>query len=178
MRRHWTETEIAVLHALYAETLTPRIAKMIGCTVSEVFTAAKHFGLRKSPAWRKATNAHWKEKMTPYVLNNYIPVPETGCWLWLGVWCPNGYGRISKHGQQIQASRAFYEHFNGAAIPDDMFACHKCDTPACVNPDHIFLGTQKDNMQDASNKGRMQAGAIKGRQTRIRNRLEKLGATP
>lgn len=52
------------------------------------------------------------------------------------------------------AHRLYYTVFNGA-IPDGIFALHKCDNPSCVNPDHIFLGTKKDNMADCKSKGRM-----------------------
>jgi HNH endonuclease len=52
------------------------------------------------------------------------------------------------------ASRFVWELFNGP-IPAGLYVCHKCDVPACVNPDHLFLGTQSDNIQDASQKGRL-----------------------
>jgi len=94
-----------------------------------------------------------RPKMTPYVLNNYIQIPETGCWLWLGWWDRHKYGGISKLNDKYSAHRAFYEHFNGR-ISDDILVCHKCDTPPCVNPGHMFLGTHLDNMTDAWNKGR------------------------
>jgi hypothetical protein len=47
-------------------------------------------------------------------------------------------------------------------IPDDMGICHRCDTPPCVNPDHLFLGTQKDNMADCAAKGRLATGEQHG----------------
>lgn len=83
-----------------------------------------------------------------------IPVPESGCWLWLA-FGPRGYGVMSlgRKGQKMGAHRMAWALANGP-IPDDMFICHKCDTPPCVNPDHLFVGTALDNMRDRADKGR------------------------
>jgi hypothetical protein len=77
------------------------------------------------------------------------------CWLWLGHL--QRYGRFKPQGirnsPQVLAHRYSYElHFG--PIPIGMNVLHKCDNPACVNPDHLFLGTQKDNVIDMMNKGR------------------------
>jgi hypothetical protein len=95
-----------------------------------------------------------RPEMTPYVLDNIQPIPETGCWLYLGWWDRQKYAVINKHGETFFAHRAFYEHFKHL-ISDDLHVCHKCDTPPCVNPDHMFLGTRFDNMSDSGRKGRL-----------------------
>jgi hypothetical protein len=82
---------------------------------------------------------------------------ENGCILWKGLaskkW-PDGYGKIRiKGGKQIAAHRFSYEMHNGI-IAEGLHVLHKCDTPRCVAPQHLFLGTASDNMKDRSKKNR------------------------
>lgn len=81
-----------------------------------------------------------------------IPVPESGCWLFEGSTIKRGYGRLASSGQ-LTAHRASYERFYGP-IPDGMCVCHACDVRSCINPNHLFLGTHRDNTQDMWQKGR------------------------
>lgn len=82
------------------------------------------------------------------------PIPESGCWLWQGYTSgKEGYGRIIVNGASLRAHRVSYEAFIGP-IPEGMLICHKCDTPLCVNPNHLFIGSNQDNQRDASAKGR------------------------
>jgi hypothetical protein len=82
-----------------------------------------------------------------------FPVTECGCWIWTGSTQVRGYGEIISNGKKIYAHRASYTVYKGD-IPKGMYVCHKCDTVSCVNPDHLFLGTQRDNMHDMIRKGR------------------------
>jgi len=85
--------------------------------------------------------------------------PITECWNWVGAKQRHGYGTIGYKNKFLKAHRLSYEKFIGE-IPNSKetkhgtCVCHSCDNPSCVNPDHLFLGTQKDNLQDMFNKKR------------------------
>jgi len=84
----------------------------------------------------------------------YIPVPESGCWLWTEGLFKGGYGNIHTTGKSCtQAHRISWQIYKGP-IPKGLHVLHKCDVPSCVNPDHLFLGTHLDNMKDKVKKGR------------------------
>lgn len=77
-----------------------------------------------------------------------------GCWLWAGSKRSEmGYGSFVVRGRSFAAHRVSWELTHGP-IPPGLKVLHKCDVPACVNPDHLFLGTDKDNHQDKAAKGR------------------------
>ena len=80
---------------------------------------------------------------------------DEGCWVWKGNRFISGKGSFwdRRQGKARLAHRVAWELAKGP-IPDGLCVCHHCDNPPCVRPDHLFIGTQKDNMQDASRKGR------------------------
>ncbi len=85
--------------------------------------------------------------------------PETGCWEWTFGRLTDGYGRfmIRGTGREDYAHRVAWEMVNGP-IPKGFLVCHECDVRNCVNPDHLFLGTTKDNVRDSIAKGRFTRG--------------------
>lgn len=82
-----------------------------------------------------------------------IPEPNSGCWLWEKSLDRGGYGVIRPDYVLLRAHRLSYEIYNGVA-DERLYVLHRCDVRCCVNPEHLFLGTHADNMQDMVRKGR------------------------
>ncbi len=96
------------------------------------------------------------------------PEPNTGCWLWTRASTTDGYGHISvgsSPGRVQKAHRASYAAHVGQ-IPEGLNVLHRCDTPACVNPAHLFLGTQIENVADRDTKNRTARGDRHGSRTK------------
>lgn len=93
-------------------------------------------------------------------------IPFAGCWLWTGNVRKDGYGTVITGGGRSRptstgAHRFFYEQLVGQ-IPDGMRVCHRCDVTCCVNPAHLFVGTDADNCADKIAKGRFRSGVARG----------------
>lgn len=91
---------------------------------------------------------------------------DSDCWYWRGSHTNLGYGVIAAAGEK-RAHRAAWVLWNGS-IPEGMSVLHRCDVRCCVNPDHLFLGTHKDNMQDMTKKGRGKVPGLCGDSSPVR----------
>ena len=88
-----------------------------------------------------------------FILERVATIPESGCWIWLGATNTQGYGHLRLNQKCIKAHRLAYTIRFGE-IPAGMFVLHKCDVRPCVNPVHLYLGDQTDNMRDMMVRGR------------------------
>lgn len=107
--------------------------------------------IKQSIAPRKRTNQH-SSGTTIERFERMIAVGSSDCWYWTGSVNRLGYG-IFVALNETKAHRVAYKLFCGE-IPEGLFVLHKCDTRCCVNPDHLMLGTQADNVKDMVSKGR------------------------
>ncbi len=112
--------------------------------------------------WRGYTHNPTADDLMAAFEARYIPEPNSGCWIWIGNYNPKrkGYGCFTMRGMgmhMIFAHRLSWQIHHGP-IPQGMHVLHKCDTPLCVNPDHLFLGTNTDNVADMKSKHRQAYG--------------------
>ena len=85
----------------------------------------------------------------------------TGCWVWQGRVDRDGYGLFWRNAKRYRVHRLMYELHNGES-PGRLNVCHECDNPACCNPGHLWLGTNRENCHDAMRKGRLAHGVRHG----------------
>jgi len=139
-----------------------KIAEMYGVSQGYIWMTFKRLGLRSHPKGR--TPRPWQQRFWNYVDKN----GANGCWVWTASRHRFGYGLLvkeqsttKKRGRHRTAHRLSWELHNGA-IPKGLSVLHHCDNPPCVNPAHLFLGTQADNNRDMFAKGRNKIGRRKG----------------
>ena len=95
-----------------------------------------------------------------HITHMRTPEPTTGCWFWKGTsGLPGDYGNVRVAGSQKGPHRYSYETYHGP-IPKGMVVRHKCDRPGCVNPQHLEVGTPRDNTQDMIKRGRRVSGKL------------------
>jgi len=103
------------------------------------------------PSYRKR---HKTDPILEWILEQCAPANEKGCRVWTRAINYKGYARLaSKPHGTVQVTRIIWMEVNNQKIPEGMLVMHTCDNPPCCNPEHLFLGTVKDNAADASIKG-------------------------
>lgn len=121
------------------------------------FCAAHYSAYHRSQDFQPAPTPSAKDR-----LFSGIEKRANGCWIWTkALGGGDGRGVIYYNGRQQYAHRVSWILFRGT-IPDGLYVCHRCDEPRCINPDHLFLGTQTDNMRDCSEKGRVNKKGVPG----------------
>ena len=123
---------------------------------SRICSCAHGAKARKEQAARLRSNGSLLVDAIQRLHTKSEPDLNTGCLLWAGSVNHSGYGLISVAGKLRLAHRFAYEVASGS-IPAGLMVCHKCDTPGCINPEHMFLGTARDNNRDRDAKGRSRA---------------------
>lgn len=116
---------------------------------------------REHDARRRSENSmdSFQEETISRVFARAIPEPNTGCFLWQGAATPKGYGVISvggRRGESVYVHRVAFASKHGCCSGAHIL--HRCDTPACCNPDHLFAGDPKANSDDMVSKGRSVRG--------------------
>ena len=96
---------------------------------------------------------------------SFVQKLSDGCWDWIGAFDEDMYGlfRLDRHGKQIRATHYSWLLHVGRPVPKRIHVCHTCDHPYCVNPEHLFLGTNQDNTADRHAKGRDACGIKHGK---------------
>lgn len=115
--------------------------------------------LEKLPMHEVLPEGITKEEADESLFSRFEPVGE--CWMFIGPKDSSGYGSLSLGGTRYRAHRLSYilRRTLTSSLDVTAFVLHRCDNPSCIRPDHLFLGTQKDNMQDMAKKGRGTGGS-------------------
>jgi len=108
----------------------------------------------KSRALKKTTRVciAGDASLSDRILQFSMPVPECGCWIWMLSTTRKSYGQLTYRKKHLEAHRASWMAFRGA-IPHDRYVLHRCNISLCVNPDHLYLGTERENCADRKAAG-------------------------
>lgn len=115
-----------------------------------------------------------KEFLKIKLLDKRVIDSITNCWIWTGNCFNNGYGAICINRQNKKVNRISAFIFLDFDLDSKLLVCHKCDNRKCFNPEHLFIGTHEENMEDMKNKNRQMSGDNHYRFIKIKDNLERL----
>lgn len=142
----------AKIESLYLEGFSmAKIGLELGLDPSTVYQVIKKAGISR-PSFNSLSYLTTERFLAKTI------VVDSGCREWQGTLDRDGYGKLNHDGAKMPAHRFAYQRFV-AEIPEGLLVCHKCDNRKCCNPEHLFLGTAKDNADDMVSKGRQRKGA-------------------
>lgn len=145
--KYFTQEEIDFIKSNHKKMTVRKMDKILGRDYRSIWTKLKRLGIIGNVHRKKAIR--YKKVPSPY------PELKSDCWICIShAKESNGYPMIHRNGKHYSLHRYAYERYYKKEIPEGMCICHKCDTPACINPDHLFLGTVQDNVRDMIKKGR------------------------
>ncbi len=146
----------------FASRLTPRTCETCRTEFSvETFRLARGGGLfcsKRCSNFARIYKSRSPEERFWEKVDRNGPEARTGlgpCWLWRGVLKPNGYGNFGRARSDTVYAHRFSFELTRSRIPAGLCVLHRCDVRSCVRPDHLFLGTQRDNAEDRDAKGRL-----------------------
>lgn len=151
-------TQIAVLNYLEGNSILS-VSKFMGWSRNYTEKVLHQAGVVRHPSGKQhpkivgIRSAGNRRDIQCRFDEKFIPEPNTGCWLWTGSMDGHGYGQIRDKRKNRAAHRVSME-LAGVTIDDGKIVRHKCDTPACVNPDHLIVGTMAENTADMVSRGR------------------------
>lgn len=129
--------------------------KEVICPVDDCFNKVRQYDkyCRKHSMRLARTGQFTLKTLKEKLLENIGINKDNNCWEWQKFLTEHGYGRFRINTKKVLAHRASYEIFI-EKIPKGLLVCHKCDNPRCINPEHLWVGTDKDNVRDAMSKNR------------------------
>jgi hypothetical protein len=150
MGSKYTPEEDAIIIENYPKAMVPEWAYLLpDRTTMAIAKRARILGLHQKVGR--------VDKLKSMAINRFFSriakMESTGCWEWTGTTNNSGYGLMGASGDIVSAHRFSWMHHFGD-IAEGLQVCHKCDNPKCVNPEHLFLGTNEDNQMDCVTKGR------------------------